>query len=222
MSALEHLIRAAGVLHLLVASANFVAPRLLDYRGSLARVTPIVRDVFIVQNAYTVLVLAGLAGACFAFPADLAGRSPLGRAVAGFLAVLRAAAIAIAWARGSAASVSVVSMMSVMSSGPCLSEDAFRSWPLADGGMARRPLKQSGGGAPDGADPVSHRAGKAAVHRRSGADDHAAPLCASRVLRLLSRRARRLPLPAIRASGVAAAADRRTTRRRSAVRRRMR
>jgi hypothetical protein len=86
MSALEHLIRAAGVLHLLVASANFVAPRLLDYRGSLARVTPIVRNVFIVQNAYIVLVLAGLAGACFAFPADLAGRSPLGRAVAGFLA----------------------------------------------------------------------------------------------------------------------------------------
>ena len=87
MSAHEYLIRAAGLLHLLVASANFVAPRLLDYRGSLARVTPIVRDVFVVQNVYIVLVLVGLAGACFAFPADLAGRSPLGRAVAGFLAI---------------------------------------------------------------------------------------------------------------------------------------
>ena len=84
---LDYLIPAAGVLQLLIASANVFVPRKLDYRGNLARVTPVVRDVFIVQNVYIVLVLLGLAGLCFAFPADLAGRSPLGRALAGFLAV---------------------------------------------------------------------------------------------------------------------------------------
>jgi hypothetical protein len=87
MPTLDSVIPAAGVLHLLVASANVFAPRLLDYRGNLARVAPIVRDVFIVQNVYIELVLVGLAGLCFAYPADLAGRSPLGRALAGFLAV---------------------------------------------------------------------------------------------------------------------------------------
>lgn len=78
---------AAGFLQLLVASANIFAPRVLHYRENLARVSPMVREVFIVQNVYIVLVLLGTAGLCFAFDADLAGGSRLGQCLSGFLAV---------------------------------------------------------------------------------------------------------------------------------------
>ncbi len=80
-------IQVAGVLHLLVASVNFVAAGKFRYRDNLARVSPIVRQVFVVQNVYIVIVLVGLALACFGFAADLAGASPLGRALSGFLAL---------------------------------------------------------------------------------------------------------------------------------------
>jgi len=78
---------AAGFRQLLIASANFFAPRVLHYRENLARVSPMVREVFIVQNVYIVLVLLGTGGLCFAFGADLAGGSRLGRCLSGFLAV---------------------------------------------------------------------------------------------------------------------------------------
>jgi alginate O-acetyltransferase complex protein AlgI len=78
---------AAGGLHLLVASANFFAPARLHYRENLAKVTPIVREIFHVQSAYIVLTLAGFAALCFLFAPDLAGGSRLGRGLSGFLAL---------------------------------------------------------------------------------------------------------------------------------------
>jgi hypothetical protein len=87
MHPLIPLLWAAGGVQLLVASVNFFLPRELDYRSNLARLTPIVREVFVVQAVYIVLVLLALAGLCFAFAGDLAGGSTLGRALSGFLAV---------------------------------------------------------------------------------------------------------------------------------------
>jgi len=87
MHPLIPLLWAAGAVQLLVASVNFFLPRELDYRSSLARLTPIVREVFVVQAAYIVLVLVALAALCFAFPAELAGGSTLGRALSAFLTV---------------------------------------------------------------------------------------------------------------------------------------
>jgi alginate O-acetyltransferase complex protein AlgI len=80
-------IYAAGLLHLLIASVNFFAARRFRYGENLARVTPVVRQVFIVQNAYIVLVLAAFSTLCFGFAAELAGGSSLGRYLSGFLAV---------------------------------------------------------------------------------------------------------------------------------------
>jgi hypothetical protein len=77
----------AGVLHLLIASSNFFAARILDYRGNLARVTPIVRDIFWVQKLYIEFVLAAFALVCFLYAADLAGQTALGRFFSGFLAL---------------------------------------------------------------------------------------------------------------------------------------
>src|SRR5947209_5617080 len=80
-------IRAAGVLQLLVASVNFFAPRKLRYAENLARLSPIVREIFIVQNIYIVGVLLAFSLICFLFPRDLAGGSPLGRFFSGYLAL---------------------------------------------------------------------------------------------------------------------------------------
>jgi len=78
---------AAGGVQLLIASVNFFLPKELDYRGNLARLTPIVREVFVVQTAYIVLILVAFAGLCFGFASELAGGSPLGRALSAFLAI---------------------------------------------------------------------------------------------------------------------------------------
>jgi hypothetical protein len=77
----------AGGLHLLVASVNFFAPRKFRYRENLQKVSPIVREIFIVQNAYIVYFLVVFALLCFLFAADLAGGSPLGRFLSGCLAL---------------------------------------------------------------------------------------------------------------------------------------
>jgi hypothetical protein len=81
------LVWAAGGVQLLIASANFFLPKELDYRGNLAKLSPIVREVFLVQAAYIVLILVAFAGLCFAFAGELAGGSPLGRALSAFLAL---------------------------------------------------------------------------------------------------------------------------------------
>lgn len=86
-NALAPFLWAAGLLHLLIAASNFPAARLLDYRGNLARVTPMVREIFWVQNFYIELVLAAFAGLCFFFADDLTGRTTLGLCCSAFLAV---------------------------------------------------------------------------------------------------------------------------------------
>jgi hypothetical protein len=80
-------IQLAGALHLLVAGANFVLPGILGYRENLARVTPIIREIFLVHALYIVLVLVGFGLLCLCFPADLAGASRLGKFLCGFLAI---------------------------------------------------------------------------------------------------------------------------------------
>ena len=80
-------LRAAGVLHVLIASANVPAVRMFRYRESLRTVPAHVAEVFWVQNVFTVLTVLGTAGLCFAFPGDLAGGSRFARAVSGLLAV---------------------------------------------------------------------------------------------------------------------------------------
>ncbi|HEY3899277.1 MAG TPA: hypothetical protein VGM54_11720 [Chthoniobacter sp.] len=84
---LHFAIQLAGSLHLLVAAANFVLPGMLEYRKNLARVTPIIREIFLVHAAYIVLVLVGFGAICLCFPDDLCGGSRLGRFLCEFLAV---------------------------------------------------------------------------------------------------------------------------------------
>lgn len=77
----------AAAVHLAVASANLVAFRRFAYLEHLSGVPRIVRQVFIVQNAYLVAVQVGMAGLCAFFAAELTSGAPLGAALAGFLAL---------------------------------------------------------------------------------------------------------------------------------------
>jgi hypothetical protein len=87
MDALIPWIQLAGVVLVLIAAANIVVPRRLGYRENLARLSPIVRQVFVLHSIYMVMVVLGFAGLCLFFARELAGASSLGHALSWFLAV---------------------------------------------------------------------------------------------------------------------------------------
>jgi hypothetical protein len=77
----------AGVLHLVVASANLFAFGKFRYREHLRNVPIVMRQVFLVQNAYIMLVQVGFAMLCFFHAGELTSGRSLGRGLAGFLAI---------------------------------------------------------------------------------------------------------------------------------------
>ena len=79
--------RAAGVLQLLIASANVFAAKMFRYRESIRTLPGHVAEVFVVQNIFIMFTVVGMAGLCFAFAEDLAGGTLLGRCLSGFLSV---------------------------------------------------------------------------------------------------------------------------------------
>lgn len=81
------LLRIAGVVHLIVLGANFAIPGILDFKRELEKVSPIVRQIFVVHHAYIMLVLALFAALCLVFPGELAGASRLGTFLCGFMAL---------------------------------------------------------------------------------------------------------------------------------------
>lgn len=85
MNPLVPLIWTAGVVHLLIASANFFVPGKLGYRENLARVSPIIRQVFVLHSIFIVMTVLGFAGLCLFFAPELAAASALGRALTGFM-----------------------------------------------------------------------------------------------------------------------------------------
>jgi hypothetical protein len=89
MPPLVILIWAAGAVQLAILAANFVVPGKLHCRENLARVSPMIRSVFIVHWVYILLMLAIFSAIYFWFAPELAGASRLGR----FLS----AAIALFW-----------------------------------------------------------------------------------------------------------------------------
>jgi hypothetical protein len=87
---MRHLISwlwVAGALQLVIISANFVLPKKLQCHENLARVSPMIREVFIVHWVYIVLVLGIFTSLSFWFAPELAGASRLGRYLAAVIAV---------------------------------------------------------------------------------------------------------------------------------------
>ncbi len=87
MKTLLPYIWAAGVVQLFVASLNIVLPKKLQYRENIAKLSPIVRQVFVVHAVYIALVLVFFGVLCLLFAGELAGASAMGRFLSGFLAV---------------------------------------------------------------------------------------------------------------------------------------
>ncbi len=79
----------AGFVQVAIASANLFLPRKLKYRENLSRVSPIIRQIFVVHSVYVVGVVLLFAAMTFSFAGELASGHGLGR----FLA----AAIALFW-----------------------------------------------------------------------------------------------------------------------------
>ncbi len=95
MRILIPLLWIAGAVQLSIAVSNFWVPGILHYRENLIKLSPIVRQVFVVHSIYMVLVLLGFSGLCFFFAPELAEGGPLGRSVSGFLAVFWALRVAL-------------------------------------------------------------------------------------------------------------------------------
>ena len=87
MTLLVAAIRIAGLIQLADVSANLVLPKKIQCRENLARVSPIMRQVFLVHWLYILLTLVIFGLACLLFAPELAGGTPLARFVDASLAV---------------------------------------------------------------------------------------------------------------------------------------
>lgn len=77
----------AGFVQLTIALANFVLPKKLGYRENLARVAPMIRQIFVVHCGYIVGIVLLFAVVTFGFTADLVSGHGLGRFLAASMAV---------------------------------------------------------------------------------------------------------------------------------------
>ncbi len=86
MNPLMPAIWVGAAIQLVIAGANVVVARRLDYAGNLGRLSPIVRQVFTVHAVYIGLVIVWCSVLCIVFASQLAGGDPLGRFLCGGLA----------------------------------------------------------------------------------------------------------------------------------------
>jgi hypothetical protein len=77
----------AALAQLAIAFANFVLPGKLKYRENLARVSPIIRQIFLVHSVYIVGILVLFAALTFGFASELASGRGLGRFLAASLSL---------------------------------------------------------------------------------------------------------------------------------------
>lgn len=79
MRGLLLLLWLAGFVQVAIASANLFLPAKLNYRENLSRVSPIIRQIFIVHSVYIVGVVLLFAAVTFCFAGELASGYGLGR-----------------------------------------------------------------------------------------------------------------------------------------------
>jgi hypothetical protein len=77
----------AGGLHLAIAAGNVSLLRRLRYRENLSRVTPIIRQAFVVHSIYVVFVVLFFAVLCLFFAPVIAGGTELGRFLSATMAI---------------------------------------------------------------------------------------------------------------------------------------
>ena len=86
MPALLLFLWLAGFVQVAIAYANLLLPAKLNYRENLSRVSPIIRQIFVVHSVYLVGVLLLFAAVTFGFAGELASGRGLGRFLAAAIA----------------------------------------------------------------------------------------------------------------------------------------
>lgn len=87
MRSLLLLLWLAGFVQVAIASVNLFLPAKLKYRENLSRVSPIIKQIFVVHSVYIVGVVLLFAAVTFGFAEELASGHGLGRFVAVAIAV---------------------------------------------------------------------------------------------------------------------------------------
>lgn len=87
MNRTEILLRLAGVLQFGVLFASALVPRVLDWPGQLARLSPFLRRLFWVYGVFIVLTITGFGTLTMRHAGAMAAGEPLGRSLAAFIAL---------------------------------------------------------------------------------------------------------------------------------------
>ena len=87
MRALVLFLWLAGFVQVAIASANLFLPAKLKYRENLSRVSPIIRQIFVVHSVYIVGVVLLFAALTFGFAGELVSGHGLGRFLAAAISV---------------------------------------------------------------------------------------------------------------------------------------
>lgn len=87
MRSLWLLLWLAGFVQVAIASANLFLPAKLKYGENLSRVSPIIRQIFVIHSIYIVGVVLLFAAVTFGFAGELASGHGLGQFLAAAIAV---------------------------------------------------------------------------------------------------------------------------------------
>jgi hypothetical protein len=87
MTTLQKLLWVAAIVQLGMVLANFYLPSKLRYRENLARVTPMIRQIFMVHAAYVVGIVFLFVVVTITFSQDLSSGHGLGRFLAAAMCV---------------------------------------------------------------------------------------------------------------------------------------
>jgi hypothetical protein len=92
---LATLIFIAGIAHFGILIASALVPQVLDWRSSLAKLDPLLRQLIWVHGAFIVLVIVAFGALSLVYAGELASGDPLSRGVAAFVAIFWGARLAV-------------------------------------------------------------------------------------------------------------------------------
>lgn len=92
---LQSLIFVSGILHFGTLIASATVPQVLDWKAELRKLDALSRQLIWVHGVFIVLTIAGFGVLTLILPADLAARTPLARAICGFIALFWLARLAV-------------------------------------------------------------------------------------------------------------------------------
>lgn len=97
MKTLTLLLYIGAAVQFSILTASALTPRALDWKTILAPLPELIRRMFWVYGAFIVLVIVGFGTLTALFASEIADGSPLGRALAAFIALFWAARLVVQW-----------------------------------------------------------------------------------------------------------------------------